>query len=100
MTSTDSSIVSDDRAGSSLGFRSEKDRPSRSLLARGSRILRRQGSKINIVATLDEEDEADREKARPERELFGRRARNTDHSKCAKQRAAEIVDPIDPRQSI
>ncbi|KAJ5790297.1 uncharacterized protein N7518_007308 [Penicillium psychrosexuale] len=92
MTSTDSSIVSDDRAGSSLGFRSEKDRPSRSLLARGSRILRRQGSKINIVATLDEEDEADREKARPERELFGRRARNTDHSERLK---SIISDPFD-----
>lgn len=82
MTSTDSSIVSDERAGSSLGLRSDKqDKPSRSFLARGSRMLRRQGSKINIVATLDEEDEADREKARPEREMFGRRARHTDHSK-------------------
>lgn len=88
MTSTDSSIVSDERAGSSLGLRSDKqDKPSRSFLARGSRILRRQGSKINIVATLDEEDEADREKARPEREMFGRRARHTDHSKCASHSA-------------
>ncbi|CAI7588834.1 unnamed protein product [Penicillium discolor] len=93
MTSTDSSIVSDERAGSSLGLRSDKqDKPSRSFLARGSRILRRQGSKISIVATLDEEDEADREKARPEREMFGRRARHTDHSERLK---SIISDPFD-----
>jgi hypothetical protein len=64
-------------------MRPEKER-SRSLLARGSRILRRQGSKINIVATLDEEDELDRETQqakmdRPDR--FGRRARRTDNRK-------------------
>ncbi|KAK4867244.1 hypothetical protein LT330_000754 [Penicillium expansum] len=93
MTSTDSSIASDDRTGSSLGLRSDKqDKSARSLLARGSRILRRQGSKINIVATLDEEDEADREKARPEREMFGRRARHTDHSERMK---SIISDPFD-----
>ncbi|KAJ5963284.1 uncharacterized protein N7479_003160 [Penicillium vulpinum] len=93
MTSTDSSIASDERAVSSLGYRSDKqDKPSRSFLARGSRILRRQGSKINIVATLDEEDEADREKGRPEREMFGRRARHTDHSERLK---SIISDPFD-----
>ncbi|OQE36128.1 hypothetical protein PENCOP_c012G07641 [Penicillium coprophilum] len=93
MTSTDSSIVSDERAVSSLGLRSDKqDKASRSFLARGSRILRRQGSKINIVATLDEEDEADRGKARPEREMFGRRARHTDHSERLK---SIISDPFD-----
>ncbi|KXG52393.1 PAK-box/P21-Rho-binding [Penicillium griseofulvum] len=93
MTSTDSSIASDERAVSSLGLRSDKqDKPSRSFLARGSRILRRQGSKINIVATLDEEDEADREKARPEREMFGRRARHADHSERLK---SIISDPFD-----
>jgi hypothetical protein len=80
MTSTDGSIP-DERTGSSLGVRSDKDKSTRSFLARGSRILRRQGSKINIVATLDEEDEADREKPR-ERELFGRRARHAENSKC------------------
>ncbi|KAJ5373633.1 PAK-box/P21-Rho-binding [Penicillium concentricum] len=93
MTSTDSSIASDERAVSSLGLRSDKqDKSSRSFLARGSRILRRQGSKINIVATLDEEDEVDREKARPEREIFGRRARQTDHSERLK---SIISDPFD-----
>lgn len=30
---------------------------ARSLLVRGSRILRRQGSKLNVAATLEEEDE-------------------------------------------
>ncbi|KGO67908.1 PAK-box/P21-Rho-binding [Penicillium italicum] len=93
MTSTDSSIASDERPGSSLGLRSDKqDKSSRSFLARGSRILRRQGSKINIVATLDEEDEADRDKARPERGMFGRRARHTDHSERMK---SIISDPFD-----
>jgi hypothetical protein len=68
-------------------MRADKDKPSRSLLARGSRILRRQGSKINIVATLDEEDEAVREKPRTEKELFGRRARHTDNRKCPSYQA-------------
>ncbi|KAJ6171673.1 hypothetical protein N7470_000740 [Penicillium chermesinum] len=45
----------EERSASSLGWRS--DRNSRSFLARGSRILRRQGSKVNVVATLDEETE-------------------------------------------
>ena len=76
---TSDGSIPDERTVSSLGQRSDKDRSSRSFLARGSRILRRQGSKINIVATLDEEDEADREK--PHRELFGRRARHADNSK-------------------
>jgi hypothetical protein len=49
----------DEPARSSEAIEPDKqDKPSRSFLARGSRILRRQGSKINIVATLDEEDEA------------------------------------------
>ena len=87
--------MSDERTVSSLGMRADKDKPSRSLLARGSRILRRQGSKINIVATLDEEDEVDRERPRTEKELFGRRARHTDNRKC---RAIKHVDSIDPMQ--
>lgn len=89
MTSTDSSIP-DERTVSSLGIRSDKDKSSRSLLARGSRILRRQGSKINIVATLDEEDELDREKPR-ERELFGRRARHIENSKSPLPWSASIT---------
>lgn len=76
---TSEGSIPDERTVSSLGQRSDKDRSSRSFLARGSRILRRQGSKINIVATLDEEDEVDREKPR-DRELFGRRSRHPDNS--------------------
>lgn len=59
------------------GLREKPERTSRSFLARGSRILRRQGSKINVVATLDEEDEMDREKPRAEKpDIFGRRGRH------------------------
>lgn len=58
----------EERSGSALGWRS--DRNSRSLLARGSRILRRQGSKVNVVATLDEEAEmAQQEKPLPDKPL-------------------------------
>lgn len=81
MTSMDGA---DERAPSAMGLRSEKpDRSSRFFLSRGSRILRRQGSKINIVATLDEEDEVDREKSRSEKsDIFGRhRGRQPDHRK-------------------
>ncbi|KAJ5320556.1 hypothetical protein N7508_000839 [Penicillium antarcticum] len=89
---TSEGSMPEERTVSSLGMRADKDKPSRSLLARGSRILRRQGSKINIVATLDEEDEADREKPRAERELFGRRAR---HSENHERLKSIISDPFD-----
>ncbi|KAJ5363290.1 hypothetical protein N7541_004134 [Penicillium brevicompactum] len=88
---TSDGSIPDERTVSSLGQRSDKDKSSRSFLARGSRILRRQGSKINIVATLDEEDEVDREKPR-DRELFGRRSRHTDNSERLK---SLISDPYD-----
>ncbi|KAJ5080987.1 hypothetical protein N7456_013697 [Penicillium angulare] len=96
-SSTDSPVSSqDERTTSSLGLRSDKpDRSSRSFLARGSRILRRQGSKINIVATLDEEDEIDRErqeKPRAEKpDMFGRRSRNDQHGRLK----SLISDPFD-----
>ncbi|KAJ5137027.1 hypothetical protein N7448_005581 [Penicillium atrosanguineum] len=95
MTSVDSSVPSqDERTTSAIGMRPEKDR-SRSFLARGSRILRRQGSKINIVATLDEEDEIDREAQQPKMDkpdMFGRRARRTDNHERLK---SLISDPFD-----
>lgn len=71
MSTMDGSVPSEERSGSSMGWRSEKpERNSRSFLARGSRILRRQGSKINVVATLDEEAEiAQMEKPVPEKPL-------------------------------
>ncbi|KAJ5736561.1 uncharacterized protein N7483_001686 [Penicillium malachiteum] len=94
MTSMDGSVSSqDERTTSSLGMREKSDRSSRSFLARGSRILRRQGSKINIVATLDEEDEYDREKPRTEKsDMFGRhRSRNDQNGKLK----SLISDPFD-----
>lgn len=98
MTSMDGSVPSlDERPPSVLGTRPEKpDRSSRSFLSRGSRILRRQGSKINIVATLDEEDEIDREKPRTEKpsDMFGRhRGRQPDRRKCRDPRTGR--SPID-----
>jgi hypothetical protein len=46
---------------------------AKSLFSRGSRILRRQGSKLNIAATLDEEDEVARDRSRFEvSEIFSR----------------------------
>ncbi|KAJ5474854.1 hypothetical protein N7475_004420 [Penicillium sp. IBT 31633x] len=76
MTSTDGSSVSEERTISALGIRSDKhDRP-----------------KINIVATLDEEDEADREKPRSERDMFGRRSR---HASSSERMKSIISDPFD-----
>lgn len=64
MTSVEASSLpsfQDGRPSSAAPTRSERQESmTRSLLSRGSRILRRQGSKFNISATLDEEDEADR----------------------------------------
>lgn len=55
---------------------------TKSLLNRGSRILRRQGSKFNIAATVDEEDEVERDKSRFE--VFGRqKSRQSDARKSS-----------------
>ena len=85
-SSVDGSFVSsqDERTSSALGLRDKPERSSRSFLARGSRILRRQGSKINVVATLDEEDEVDREK--PHGDKAGRRGRQIDYRKSRKRK--------------
>ncbi|KAJ5643042.1 uncharacterized protein N7484_005549 [Penicillium longicatenatum] len=93
-SSMDGSLSSqDERTTSALGMRTERpDRSSRSFLARGSRILRRQGSKINIVATLDEEDENDREKPREKGDMFGRRSRQVEQQDRLK---SLISDPFD-----
>lgn len=82
MTSVDSSVpTQEERAPSVLGVRPEKER-SRSILSRGSRMLRRQGSKINVVAELAEENESNQERARPETpSMFGRRSRRVDQRK-------------------
>ncbi|CAI7637912.1 unnamed protein product [Penicillium manginii] len=100
MTSVDSSVPSqDERTSSSLGMREKPDRSSRSFLARGSRILRRQGSKINIVATLDEEDEMDKSSradgtgnGNANGGMFGRRARHQENQDRLK---SIISDPFD-----
>lgn len=67
-----------------MGMRPDKDR-SRSLLSRGSRMLRRQGSKINIVTTLAEEDEIRREPPRADTpNIFSRRSRHVEQRKLLK----------------
>ncbi|KAJ5081369.1 hypothetical protein NUU61_009633 [Penicillium alfredii] len=93
MTSTDGSSQ-DERTSSALGFRAERPEKPRSFLARGSRILRRQGSKINIVATLDEADELDREQPRSEKSHFFSRhhTRQINHHEHLK---SLISDPFD-----
>ncbi|KAJ5584058.1 uncharacterized protein N7459_003858 [Penicillium hispanicum] len=94
-SSTDGSFASshDERTGSALGLRDKPERSSRSFLARGSRILRRQGSKINIVATLDEEDEISWGKPRADKpDIFGRRGRQVDQHDRLK---SLISDPFD-----
>lgn len=53
---------------------------TKSFFARGSRILRRQGSKFNISATLDEEDEGERDTSAPE--FFGRHHKGRQSTRC------------------
>ncbi|KAL2823990.1 hypothetical protein BDW59DRAFT_89569 [Aspergillus cavernicola] len=74
MTSTETAPLPpahEDRTASATGVRHDRhESVTKSLFLRGSRILRRQGSKVNMVATLDEEEEMEREKSRFE--VFGR----------------------------
>lgn len=71
MTSADAASLppsqhsQEERSGSAAGMRTERQESmTKSLFTRGSRILRRQGSKFNIVATVDEAEEVEREKPR------------------------------------
>ena len=95
MTSMDAASLpsSQDERTYSAGVRSERQESmTKSLFSRGSRILRRQGSKFNIVATLDEEDEMEREKSRFEvSDLFSRhhRSRQSDARKRTFTRMAQ-----------
>ncbi|RAL10112.1 uncharacterized protein BO97DRAFT_350313 [Aspergillus homomorphus CBS 101889] len=86
----------EDRAGSSAGFRYDRSESvTKSLLSRGSRILRRRGSKFHIVSTLDEEDEVEREKSRFEvSELFSRHHKPRP-SDAHDQLKSLISDPFD-----
>ncbi|KAE8148232.1 hypothetical protein BDV25DRAFT_20761 [Aspergillus avenaceus] len=99
MTSVDAASIlysQDERVGSAAGVRPERQESmTKSLLSRGSRILRRQGSKFNIVATLDEEDEAEREKPRFEvSDIFSRQHRSR-QSDAHEQLKNLISDPFD-----
>ncbi|PWY70169.1 hypothetical protein BO70DRAFT_382305 [Aspergillus heteromorphus CBS 117.55] len=98
MTSTDAASLPlhEDRAGSVSGVRHERpESVTKSLLSRGSRILRRQGSKFHIVSTLDEEDEVEREKPRFEvSDIFGRHNKPRP-SDAHDQLKSLISDPFD-----
>ncbi|GKZ66294.1 hypothetical protein AnigIFM50267_011460 [Aspergillus niger] len=97
MTSVDAASLpsQDDRTTSAAGVRHERpESVTKSLLSRGSRILRRQGSKFHIVSTLDEEDEMEREKPRFEvSEIFSRN--KSRHSDAHDQLKNLISDPFD-----
>ncbi|KAE8413446.1 hypothetical protein BDV36DRAFT_35779 [Aspergillus pseudocaelatus] len=98
MTSMDAASLpsSQDERTNPTGVRSERQESmTKSLFSRGSRILRRQGSKFNIVATLDEEDELEREKSRFEvSDLFSRHHRSR-QSDAHEQLKNLISDPFD-----
>ncbi|KAL3489438.1 hypothetical protein BJX62DRAFT_154226 [Aspergillus germanicus] len=99
MTSTETAPMPpahEDRTTSAAGVRHDRhESVTKSLLLRGSRILRRQGSKINMVATLDEEEEMERDKSRFEvSELFGRHHK-TRSNDAHEQMKRMISDPFD-----
>ena len=74
----------DDRTAPTPVMRSERpESTTKSFFSRGSRILRRQGSKFSISATLDEEDETERDKSMSDvPEFFGRRHKSRQGSSC------------------
>ncbi|KAF9883526.1 hypothetical protein FE257_003401 [Aspergillus nanangensis] len=86
----------EERSGSATGIRPERQESmTKSLFTRGSRILRRQGSKFNIVATVDEADEAEREKPRFEvADIFTRHHRSR-QSNAQDNIKSLISDPFD-----
>ncbi|KAL4760279.1 uncharacterized protein BDW70DRAFT_168976 [Aspergillus foveolatus] len=81
----------EDRTPSTIGVRHDRhESATKSLFLRGSRILRRQGSKVNMVGSLNEEDDAERDKSRFD---FGRRkSRSNDNHEHMKRM---ISDPFD-----
>ncbi|KAL4734299.1 hypothetical protein BDV11DRAFT_198423 [Aspergillus similis] len=81
----------EDRTTSTAGVRHDRhESATKSLFLRGSRILRRQGSKVNMVGSLNEEDDAERDKSRFD---FGRRkSRSNDNHEHMKRM---ISDPFD-----
>ncbi|ODM23534.1 hypothetical protein SI65_01123 [Aspergillus cristatus] len=102
MTSTDQapsfpSHESSYPAGQFPPLRTERqDSITKSLFSRGSRILRRQGSKFNISATLDEVDEGEREKPRFDvTDLFGRHRSRQSDARSDDNLKRLISDPFD-----
>ncbi|KAL4974317.1 hypothetical protein BDW66DRAFT_140203 [Aspergillus desertorum] len=81
----------EDRTTSAAGVRHDRNESAtKSLFSRGSRILRRQGSKVNMVGPLNEEEDAERDKSRFD---FGRRkSRSNDNHEHMKRM---ISDPFD-----
>lgn len=84
MTSMDTLAVQDDKPTPTAGTRPERpESMTKSFFSRGSRILRRQGSKFSISATLDEEDESERDKSRVDApESFSRNHRSRQSNRC------------------
>lgn len=85
MTSNENALLPfthEDRAVPAGGARHDRhESVTKSLFLRGSRILRRQGSKVNMVGTPEEEEEMEREKSRFD---FSRhhKTRSNDARKC------------------
>ena len=75
--------------------RERQDSITKSLFSRGSRILRRQGSKFNIAATLDEVDEGDREREKPQFNVGDIFARHRSSRQCDSDKRRLISDPFD-----
>ncbi|KAL4926100.1 uncharacterized protein BDV17DRAFT_162502 [Aspergillus undulatus] len=79
----------EDRTGPAAVPRHDRhESATKSLFQRGSRILRRQGSKVNMVGTPEEEEEMERERSR-----FGRRKSRP--SDAHEQMKRMISDPFD-----
>ncbi|OJJ48798.1 hypothetical protein ASPZODRAFT_1320345 [Penicilliopsis zonata CBS 506.65] len=99
ITSIDASSIPsthEERTGSAFGSRNDKQESvTKSILTRGSRILRRQGSKFNIVATLDEEDEGDRERSKFEVSEIFNRSHKSRQTHAHEQLKRLISEPFD-----
>jgi hypothetical protein len=77
---------------SGLASAPRQENVAKSLLSRGSRILRRQGSKFNIGATLDEEDEVGKVTQKLEVvDFFHRKARQNDARESPEKSSSKDV---------
>ncbi|RDW61902.1 uncharacterized protein DSM5745_10574 [Aspergillus mulundensis] len=81
----------EDRITPAAGVRHDRhESTTKSLFLRGSRILRRQGSKVTMVGPLDEEEDAERDKSRFD--FSRRKSRSNDSHEHMKRM---ISDPFD-----